>query len=74
MRSEYEISKQQGNFLIPIGRTGYMAKELWKQLKSEIQGNSSFDMYTSDFESLGDDTKNLDEVLETVISLIKKIK
>ena len=28
MRSEYEISKRQGNFLIPIGRTGYMSKEL----------------------------------------------
>lgn len=26
MRDEYKISKEQGNFLIPIGRTGYMSK------------------------------------------------
>lgn len=35
MRSEYEISKKQGNFLIPIGRTGYISEVLWNELLKE---------------------------------------
>lgn len=74
MRSEYEISKEQGNFLIPIGRTGYISKELWNELLEERQDDHTFDIYRHDIESLGDDTKTLDEVIEIVIELIKKVK
>ena len=74
MRSEYEISKEQGNFLIPIGRTGYISKELWNELLEERQDDHTFDIYRHDIESLGDDTKTLDEVVEIVIELIKKVK
>lgn len=74
MRSEYEISKEQGNFLIPIGRTGYISKELWNELLEERQDDHTFDIYRHDIESLGDDTKTLDEVIEIVIELIKKSK
>ena len=70
MRSEYEISKEQGNFLIPIGRTGYISKELWNELLEERQDDHTFDIYRHDIESLGDDTKTLDEVIEIVIELI----
>jgi hypothetical protein len=71
---EYEISKKQGNFLIPIGRTGYISKELWRELLDEKQDDHTFDIYRCDIESLGDDTKTLDEVMEIVIELIKKVK
>jgi hypothetical protein len=74
MRSEYEISKRQGNFLIPIGRTGYIAKELWEELMIEKQDDRAFDIYRPDIESLGDKTKTLEEVVEIVIELIKKVK
>ena len=74
MRSEYEISKEQGNFLIPIGRTGYISKELWNELLEERQDDHTFDIYRHDIESLGDDTKTLDEVIEIVIEVIKKVK
>ena len=74
MRSEYEISKKQGNFLIPIGRTGYISKELWKELLDEKQDDHTFDIYRRDIESLGDDTKTLDEVIKIVLELIKKVK
>lgn len=74
MRSEYEISKKQGNFLIPIGRTGYISKELWRELLDEKKDDHTFDIYRHDIESLGDGTKTLDEVIEIVIELIKKVK
>ena len=74
MRSEYEISKEQGNFLIPIGRTGYMSKELWEDLLREKQDEHTFDIYRYDIESLGDSKKTLDEIVEIVIGIVKKVK
>lgn len=74
MRSEYEISKQQGNFLIPIGRTGYIAKKLWEELMEEKKDDHTFDSYRSDVESLADTKKTLEEIVEIVIELVKKVK
>ncbi len=74
MCSEYEISKKQGNFLIPIGRTGYITKKLWEELMEEKRGDHTFDPYRSDVESLGDTKKTLEEIVEIVIGLIKKTK
>jgi len=36
MREEYEIAKQKGLFLLPIGATGYMAKELWDEVNANF--------------------------------------
>lgn len=57
-----------------FSRTGYISKELWRELLDEKQDDHTFDIYRGDVESLGDDTKTLDEVMETVIELIKKVK
>lgn len=74
MRSEYEISKKQGNFLIPIGRTGYITKKLWEELMEEKKDDYTFDSYRSDVESLGDTKKTLEEIVEIVIGLVKKVR
>lgn len=74
VRSEYEISKEQGNFLIPIGRTGYASKELCNELLRDKLDDQDFDIYRPYIESLGDAAKTLDEAVETVIKLINKIK
>ena len=65
MKDEYKISKEQGNFLIPIGRTGYMSKKLH---------DHTFDVYRRDIEALGDSKKTLDEIVELVIEIVKKVK
>lgn len=74
MRSEYEISKKQGNFLIPIGRTGYITKKLWEELMEEKKDDHTFDSYRFDVEPLGDTKKTLGEIVEIVIGLVKKVK
>ena len=51
-----------------------ISKELWNELLEERQDDHTFDIYRHDIESLGDDTKTLDEVIEIVIELIKKVK
>ena len=74
MQEEYDISKEQGNFLIPIGRTGYMSKELWTILMEEIKDKSSFKRYHEDLQGIGDESKSLDEIIELVVKIIKNIK
>lgn len=74
MQEEYDISKEQGNFLIPIGRTGYMSKELWTILMEEIKDKSSFKCYHEDLQDIGDESKSLDEIIELVVKIIKNIK
>jgi hypothetical protein len=39
MRQEFETAKEKGLFLLPIGSTGYMAKQLWEEI------NTNFDSY-----------------------------
>lgn len=36
MREEYEIAKKKGLFLLPVGATGYMAKELWDEVSENF--------------------------------------
>ena len=32
MREEFEIAKDFGAFLLPVGATGYIAEDLWKEV------------------------------------------
>lgn len=51
-----------------------MSKELWEDLLREKQDDHTFDIYRHDIESLGDSKKTLDEIVEIVIGLVKKVK
>ena len=37
MKEEFEIAKEKGNLLIPIGCTGYMAQEFWRMINSNMK-------------------------------------
>jgi hypothetical protein len=74
VRREFEIAKENGLLLIPIGATGYMAQDLWQEI------NSNFDGYYPKhaelkplFAKLGDasDSKRL---IDTVVEIINKAK
>ena len=73
MREEYEIAKEQGLFLIPIGATGYMANELWTEQNTEIQNDVKISNEIKQcFEKLGDlNIKNTECAIDLVIKLIK---
>lgn len=74
MRSEYEISKSHGNFLIPVGMTGYMAEELYNEQMVEINaGGTKYEAYKDVFTELGDKSKSLDDIRELIIRLLLKI-
>ncbi len=76
MREEFEIAKEKGLFLLPIGATGYMAKELWEEVNKnfdELNGNVS-DGVKKLFASLGDENLTFDEMFENVIKILTELK
>ena len=36
VKSEFDIAVKQGNFIVPIGCTGYMAKQIWEEVNKDI--------------------------------------
>lgn len=71
MQEEYDISKGNGNFLIPVGATGYKTEELWGQQMSNRA--DSFSPTVDEMNSLGDSAKPLDEHLTTIMSILERI-
>lgn len=62
MQEEFDISKRNGNVLIPIGATGFMAKELLSQI-GENAG----------CETLNPNLDSLDTIKEEILKTLKKI-
>ncbi len=70
MRDEYEISKANGNLLIPVGATRYMAEDLWKE---QMEGNpDDMRLDKEDMRLLGNSELSLDELHDNIIRILKE--
>ena len=69
VKKEFEIALAAGCLPIPIGSTGYMAKELWDVITADLP------RYYNDVSGIEDDLKALQEELnaEKVISIVVRI-
>lgn len=71
MREEYEISRSKKNIILPVGATGYMAKELWQEELELIKNNETVDdEYVRLFKNLGDESKSPNEILDAISEII----
>ncbi|MBP7359775.1 MAG: SIR2 family protein [Prevotella sp.] len=73
MATEYEIAKDNNNFLIPVGATGYMSKELWKSQMKDISTDPQYKDFMSDIKALGDDSLSLDGLKDVILNILTKI-
>jgi hypothetical protein len=74
VRTEYELSRDNGNFLIPVGATGSMARALYDEQMAEIHaGGTQYDAYQDLFRDLGDETLTLDELRKKILDLLEAI-
>lgn len=73
MRREFEIAKEQGLKLIPIGVTGYMAQELWTEMNEKLE--AYYPNASDDFKSTFVELNNpkADHII-TVIKLLDLLK
>ena len=72
MKSEYEIAVEKHNLIIPVGCTGYMAKELWIDIKNNLSNfytNIDKELINA-FENLNVKTENK-EIINNIISFIE---
>jgi hypothetical protein len=75
MREEYEIAKNKGLFLIPVGATGYMAEQLWKERNAEVQGDAGASSEMKQlFSELGDSKATSEELIESVTKIINLVE
>lgn len=70
MQEEFDISKKNGNILIPVASTGYMAKQLWENdLNKKCDDNIKTEMHELSQENL-----ELDSLKSTILTILKKFK
>lgn len=73
MQNEYDIAGKLHNFLIPVGANGWMAEKLWKDLMTTATTNPIYKDYVDDFNILGDKSKSLDELVDAILALLRKL-
>lgn len=75
MKSEYEIAKQHGNAIIPVGCTGFVAEQIWKELDQDL---SSFypqadENFRNSFRQLNI-KKDYKEIVNSIVETLKLLK
>lgn len=76
MRQEFDLAVQAGLIPIPVGATGFMAEELWKEVSANLKkfipaANPEFE---ADFARLGDSALAPNELLRIISKLIKHLQ
>ena len=65
---EYQIAKKNGDIIIPIGSTGYVAEEIWKEIKGDMLSYSYLDKY---MDTLKREMK-IDELVSVIMKIVKE--
>ncbi|NTU49914.1 MAG: hypothetical protein HGA87_03335 [Desulfobulbaceae bacterium] len=76
MRQEFEIAISAGLIPIPIGATGFLAEELWKEVSADLKKfiPTADYAFESDFVRLGDTSLAPNDLLSIVSKLIKYLQ
>lgn len=75
MREEFEIAREKGVFIIPIGITGYISRKLWEEVLKDFNadGHPQGKGIAALLHSLGDETNGLDDAKRITLQLLKLI-
>jgi len=67
-REEFELARKNGSIVIPIGSTGYMAREIFEEVKRDIDHYP----YLKDSLEILDKETDVDTVVRTVAAIAEK--
>ena len=75
VETEFNIARNNGQIIIPVGCTGYKAQELWERINSNIENyyEDKNDDVMKAFHLLNNKLEN-EEIVENIIKLIKILK
>lgn len=76
MRQEFELALKSGVVVLPVGATGFVASELWMEVKAEFaryyrQDNADF---IADFDRIGNPATPALELIASVLRLVAKLQ
>lgn len=70
MMEEYQIAKEKGKFIIPIGSTGYTAKQVYDEIKKESQEH----WYLQDSLKVLENELDPEKIINEVKQIINRIR
>lgn len=75
MREEFNIATEQHNLIVPIGCTGYVAHEIWKEIHENLSDyyTNVDDELTAAFEKLNEKCKE-SQLIDNILSFIDLFK
>ena len=76
MRQEFDLSVKAGLHPLPIGATGFMAQELWKDVSTNFARfyPNAAAAFRQNFDRLGDSTAPSDQILAALQELIDRLQ
>lgn len=73
VKSEFDISLAQKSFVIPIGATGYMAKQLWDETLQNYVPYFGSENHIELFKELGNENSTPEQLIKLIIDFILKL-
>lgn len=76
MREEFDIAKKEGLLLVPVGATGYVAEDLWKEVKKDFgtfYPGASPDVESA-FDVLNDSSLSWQDLLKATMNFITLVR
>lgn len=73
VREEVQIAQAAGKAIIPVGATGYVAKELWDQAIADPRPFLGDIKAATQLQVLGDSSKTVGELVRAVVDIAKMI-
>lgn len=70
MEEEFDISKKNGNLLIPVASTGNVAKKIWE---TDLNKESE-EKIRAEMQELAQESSNLDSLKNNILSILRKVK
>lgn len=67
---EVEIARRLGKFIIPIGATGHVARQIWSQVSANPQGYLPNLNVGAHLQTLGDDSASDAAILDAVLAIL----
>lgn len=73
VEEEYKISKELKHYLIPVGATGYVSKQIW-QKQSKVSLNHNNMNIINNYNNLNNEEQTVEKLIESIIILLKENK
>lgn len=72
VQEEFDIAVRFGKYPIPVGATGYLARELWEDVRANLKRYFPDESAAKYFDILGDSSKSDDALVSAIFDIVKQ--